>query len=200
ASRAARWARPPRPGLVTVAVWVMSHPSLPFESGTAVAETQPRLDQLPSTSLGGPHTGSRTLTWRPNGKSPRHLFVPLLVGAVAPCVVRGSKEGTSATSPIDLSPPQAPTNFHSTTDATISRDWLVWDQSASANVSGYQIYSAPSPTGSGTLIATVDAGSTDYLLPIVNDSSTEFYRVRAMGTNNVPSAFTSTLGVERSGW
>ena len=133
-------------------------------------------------------------------KSSRSLIVALFVSAMAMSLASCNSGGTSATSPIDLSPPQAPTNFHSTTDAAISRDFLVWDLSASANVSGYQVYSSPSVGGSGTLVATVDASTTDYLLPIVSSETTEYYRVRAMGTNNVPSAFTSTLGVDRTGW
>jgi hypothetical protein len=133
-------------------------------------------------------------------KSHRRLFVALFVSAVAIALVGCNSGGTSATSPIDLSPPQAPTNLHSSTDPNISRDWLVWDLSASANVAGYEIYSTSSTGGSATLVASVDATTSDYILPIVGTESTEYYRVRAVGTNNVPSAFTSTLGVDRSGW
>ena len=133
-------------------------------------------------------------------KSHRRLFVALVVSAMAISLVGCNSGGTSATSPIDLSPPQAPTNLHSTTDPNISRDWLGWDLSASANVAGYEIYSSSSVGGSSTLVATVDASSSTYLLPIVGTEFTEYYRVRAIGTNNVPSAFTSTLGVDRSAW
>ena len=130
----------------------------------------------------------------------RHLFVALLVGAIATSLVGCNSGGTSISIPTDLSPPQAPTNLHSTTDASISRDWLVWDPSASANVSSYQIYSSPSVGGTSTLVGTVDASGSDYLLPIVGESTTEYYRVRAVGTNSIPSAFTSTVGVDRTGW
>ena len=131
----------------------------------------------------------------------RHLFAALVLGAIATSLVGCNSGSTSsATSPIDLSPPQAPTNLHAATDASIHRDWLVWDASASATVSGYEIYSSPTSSNTGTLIATVDASSTDYLLPLTNISSTEFYRVRAMGSNNVPSAFTSSVGVDRTAW
>jgi hypothetical protein len=133
-------------------------------------------------------------------KSHRRLIVALVVSALAISLVGCNSGGTSATSPLDLSPPQAPTNLHATTDASISRDWLVWDLSASANVSGYQIYSTSSVGGSAALVATVDATTSDFILPLVGTETTEYYRVRAMGTNNVPSAFTSTLGVDRSGW
>jgi hypothetical protein len=76
----------------------------------------------------------------------------------------------------------------------------VWDLSASANVAGYQIYSTSSTGGSPTLVASVDASTSDYILPLVGTETTEYYRVRAVGTNNVPSAFTSTVGVDRVGW
>jgi hypothetical protein len=133
-------------------------------------------------------------------KSYRRLFAALFVSAMAISLVGCNSGGTSATSPIDLSPPQAPTNLHATTDANISRDWLVWDLSASANVSGYQVYSTSSTGGSSTLVATVDASTSDFILPIVGQSTTEYYRVRAMGSNSIPSAFTSTLGVQRTSW
>ena len=133
-------------------------------------------------------------------RSHRHIIAALLVSAVAISLVSCNSGGTSATSPIDLSPPQAPTNLHASTDTNISRDWLVWDLSASANVSSYQIYSTSSSGGSPTLVASVDASTSDFLLPLVGTQTTEYYRVRAVGTNSVPSAFTSTLGVDRTAW
>ena len=133
-------------------------------------------------------------------KSSRRLFAALFVSAMAISLVGCNSGGTSATSPIDLSPPQAPTNLHASTDANISRDWLVWDLSASANVAGYEIYSTTSGGGSSTLVATVDASTSDFILPIVGAVTTEYYRVRAVGNNSIPSAFTSTLGVDRSAW
>ena len=132
-------------------------------------------------------------------KSRRHHFAALLLGAMAISMVGCNSGSTSPTNPIDLSPPQAPTNLHSTSDAGINRDWLVWDPSASASVSSYEIYSTP-PGGSSELVGTVDASTTDYILPLVGSDTIEYYRVRAVGTNDVPSAFTSTLGVPRTGW
>ena len=133
-------------------------------------------------------------------KSSRSLIVALFVSAMATSLISCNSGGTSATSPVDLSPPQAPTNLHSTTDDNINRDWLVWDLSASANVAGYEIYSTSSIGGSGTIVATVDASTSDYILPLMASETTEYYRVRAIGTNNVPSAFTATVGVDRSSW
>lgn len=131
----------------------------------------------------------------------RKLLAALVLSAMTTSLIGcNSGSSTSATSPIDLSPPQAPTNLHSSSDANIGRDWLVWDASASATVAAYEVYSSPTSTASGTLIATVDATSTDLLLPLTNISSTEFYRVRAVGSNDVPSAFTSSVGVDRTAW
>ena len=133
--------------------------------------------------------------------SHRHLLAALIIGAMATSLVSCNSGSTSsATSPIDLSPPQAPSNLHDSNDPAINRDWLMWDPSASASVAGYEIFSSPTSSASGTLIATLDAGTTDYLLPLTSVDGTEFYRVRAVGTNSVPSAFTSTLSVDRTAW
>src|SRR5215510_12443701 len=174
--------------------------SRPFESGTGVAVSDRRQDRRPSISLGRPTSSDPMFTWRPIVKSLRLLIAALFVSATVVSLTGCNSGGTESTSPVDLSPPQAPTNFHSTTDASINRDWLVWDLSASANVAGYEIYSTSSVGGSSTLVATVDATTTDFILPIVNSETMEYYRVRAIGTNNVPSAFTSTLGIDRTGW
>ena len=133
--------------------------------------------------------------------SRRHLLAALLLGAMATSLVScNSASTTSATSPIDLSPPQPPTNLHSTSDAATSREWLHWDPSASASVAGYEIYSSATPTGATTMVSTLDPSTTDYALPIVGANTTDFYRVRAVGTNNVPSAFTAALSVDRVTW
>src|SRR5512147_226310 len=129
---------------------------------------------FPGSWLGGPHPRIRSFTRRPTHMFRRHLIAALVLGAMATSLVGCNSGSTSsATSPIDLSPPQAPTNLHAVTDANIQRDWLVWDASASATVAGYEVYSSPTSSATGTLIATVDATSTDYLLPITNISSTE---------------------------
>ena len=133
-------------------------------------------------------------------KSARHLSIALLLGAIATSLVGCNSGGSSVTSPIDQSPPQAPTNLRSTSDPSINRDWLEWDASASANVSSYEVYKSSTSGGTGSLVTSVDAGTTDIILPIVSADGTEYYRVRAIGTNSVPSAFTSSLGVDRSGW
>jgi hypothetical protein len=132
--------------------------------------------------------------------SRRHLLAVLVVGSLAATLVGCSSNSESPTSPIDMSPPQAPTNLHATVDATTSREWLNWDLSASASVASYEVYVSDSPGGTGTLVASVDASSGDVeisLLPIVVETANEYYRVRAVGTNDVPSAFTSSVSVDR---
>ncbi len=130
----------------------------------------------------------------------RHLVSALLLGVMAASLVGCNSDATSPTSPIDNAPPQAPTNLHSSTDASINRDWLVWDASASASVAGYEIHVSAGPGATSSLLASVDASSTDLLLPLVGENTTEYYRVRAIGTNDVPSAFTGSVSVERIGW
>jgi len=130
----------------------------------------------------------------------RNLVAALSLGVLALSLCSCGSNSNSITSPIDLSPPAAPTNLHDNHDAAINRDWLAWSPSASAGVIAYEIYSAPTSSSTGTLVSTVDASTGDYLLPLTNVSSTEFYRVRAIGGNNVPSPFTSTLSVDRSAW
>jgi len=130
----------------------------------------------------------------------RHLLAVLVVGAIAAPLLGCSSNSESPTSPTDLSPPQAPTNLHATVDEATSREWLVWDPSASASVASYEIYGSDTPGVPGTYVGSVDASSPDFLLPIVAESTTEYYRVRAVGTNTVPSAFTSSVQVDRGGF
>ena len=128
----------------------------------------------------------------------RHLVAALTFAAIATSLVGCSKKSTSSLAPIDLSPPATPTNIHAFTDASISRDWVMWDASASANVSAYEIYAGVSAPGE--LVATVDANTTSLMLPLNGAPLTEYYRVRAVSNNNVPSAFTSMLTFDRSVW
>ncbi len=130
----------------------------------------------------------------------RRILAVLAASSLAAMLVGCSNNPESPTSPTDLSPPQAPTNLHSTEDLATSREWLLWDPSASASVASYEIYSSDSPGGTGTYVATVDAGSSQFVLPLVVESTTEFYRVRAIGTNDIPSAFTTTIPVDRGGF
>jgi hypothetical protein len=130
----------------------------------------------------------------------RHLFVTLLITALAASVTGCGSDPTSPTSPIDMSPPAAPGNLQATTDAATGSEWLDWDPSASVNVARYEVYRSDTPGGAATLVATVDGSDSDFLLPATVETVTEYYRVRAVGTNDVPSAFSSTVSVDRDGW
>jgi len=131
----------------------------------------------------------------------RLLFAALFLGAIAvPLVSCNSGDTSLATSPIDMSPPQAPSNLHADNESATNRDRLEWDPSASVNVASYEVYTGPSAGSLSTLVEIVDASTTSYLLPIVGANTTEFYSVRAVGTNSVPSTFTSPLTVERTAW
>jgi hypothetical protein len=130
----------------------------------------------------------------------RHVLATLLIGAIAVSVTGCSKDPTSPLDNIDLSPPAAPGNLEATSDPATGREWLDWDPSASLNVASYEVYVSDTPGGSGTIVATVDGASSDFLLPGTIETVTEYYRVRAIGTNAVPSAFSSTVSVNRDGW
>ena len=130
--------------------------------------------------------------------SRRHLIAALMVGSLAATLVGCSSSTESPTAPIDLSPPQAPSNLHAAVDHATKRDWLVWQPSASASVAGYEIHVSDTPGANGDVVAVVDATSNDFVLPIVVESTTEYYRVRAVGTNHVPSAFTPPIAVDRT--
>jgi hypothetical protein len=133
--------------------------------------------------------------------SRRHLFAALLLGAMAISLTSCNSGSTSsATNPVDLSPPQAPSNLRTVHDAATNRDWVLWDASASATVAEYELYSAPTSSASGTMVTTTDPNTTSFALPMSSIDNTEFYRVRAVGTNSVPSAFTSTLSVTRTAY
>ena len=127
----------------------------------------------------------------------RNLLFALLVGSLAVTLAGCGNNSESITSPVDLSPPQAPTNLHSMNDAATSRDWLVWTPSASVNVASYEVYSSENPSGMNNHVATLDGSSSNFVLPIVDSNTTEYYRVRAIGTNNVPSAFSGVIQVDR---
>jgi hypothetical protein len=99
-----------------------------------------------------------------------------------------------------MSPPQAPSNLHAYSNTRLQLDVLQWDPSASASVSGYDVFSTTSVGGTWTLIGTVNASANEIGLALGTPNATEYYRVRAVGTNNVPSAFTSSLTLARTDW
>lgn len=134
-------------------------------------------------------------------KPSRTILSALLLGAMTLFLNGCNTDSTSPDPGLDDSaPPQAPTNVHAQSDAATHRDWLVWSPSASPTVASYNVYSSESPSGIGDLVMTMPAGSTVYLLPVVTESTVEYYRVRAVKANGAPSQFTPALMVERSVW
>ena len=133
---------------------------------------------------------------------PRHqLRSALFLGALTLALVGCNSGGSSSiNSPTDLSPPQTPANFHASHDVPTQRDWLAWDPSASASVASYEVHYSSTPGGVSTILTTVDASTDALLLAIVSAPTTEYYRLRAVGTNGVPSAFTPPIPVTRAGW
>lgn len=115
-------------------------------------------------------------------------------------VLAGCSNGdnpTAADIPTDSSAPAAPVVQGTTFNG--SADVLDWNASASANVSGYEIYFySPSPTrdNSFVLVGTVGANETEFVLP--GGSGTEYFRVRAISSTGVRSASSATATVERS--
>lgn len=130
----------------------------------------------------------------------RHLLAVLMVGSLAATLAGCSKSTESPTSPMDMSPPQSPSNLRSQRDNATNRDWIAWNQSASASVLSYEILVSDNPGANGDVVATVDATSDDFVLPIVAENTTEYYRVRAVGTNRIPSAMTPAIQVDRTGF
>lgn len=130
----------------------------------------------------------------------RQLLSALFLGAMTLSLTGCGSDSSSITTPNDTAPPQAPANLHARFDVPTKRDWLGWTPSASANVDGYEIRVGNSPGGNDDLLSTVDASTDEIALPLVTDPTTEYYRVRAIGKNGVPSGYTLKLQVDRAGW
>ena len=131
----------------------------------------------------------------------RHLLSALFLGAMTLSLVGcGSESPSSITGPDDTSPPQAPANVSSHFDDATGRDWLTWDPSASANVTGYEVHYSDSPSGIDINLGSVEASEHEYVLPPVAEPTTQWYRLRAINNNGVPSAFTAPVEVQRAGW
>ena len=131
----------------------------------------------------------------------RQILSALFLGAMTLSLVGCNSDTTSSvTGPDDLSPPQAPSNLNSRYDVPTQRDWLNWQPSASAGVASYEVHWSDTPGGVGNRLGIVSSSDTDFALPIVPENTLEYYRLRAVGTNGVPSAFTLPIEVQRSGW
>ncbi len=134
-------------------------------------------------------------------KSTRTALATLLLCASAFAVVGCGSTANSVVSPdLDNAPPASPTGVQVTHDAAINIDDLVWSPSASANVGAYEIHrygSTPSGNAAGDDVILVGADQTSLRLPLVNSDRTEFYRVRAISSSDVASAYSGSAQADR---
>ena len=136
-------------------------------------------------------------------KYTRFLLVALLLsGATLTMTGCGSSKVTSTNNPVESAPPAAPTAVSMTTEDATSRDYLNWNPSASSDVVSYEVFrfaDASSTTG-GVLVGTVSSDQNYLLLPLVGEGVTEYYRVRAMNSNDVPSSYSTNCSADRTAW
>lgn len=137
-------------------------------------------------------------------KSTRSALIALLLSASAFALAGCGNTASSVVSPdLDNAPPASPTSVQVSHDALINVDDLVWSPSVSPNVQSYEIHrysSSPSGNAAGEAVWVVDASETSLRLPLVNSDRTEFYRVRAIAANLVPSAFSGPAVADRRGY
>jgi len=133
----------------------------------------------------------------------RFLLVALILGATTLTMTGcGTSKVTSSNNPVESAPPAAPTAVSMTTEDATSRDYLNWNPSASSDVVSYEVFrfaDASSTTG-GVLVGTVSSDQDYILLPLVGEGVTEFYRVRAMNSNDVPSSYSTNCSADRTAW
>ena len=136
-------------------------------------------------------------------KYTRFLMVALFLSATTLTMTGcGSSKVTSTNNPVESAPPAAPTAVSMTTEDATSRDYLNWNPSASSDVVSYEVFrfaDASSTTG-GVLVGTVSSDQDFILLPLVGEGVTEYYRVRAVNSNDVPSSYSTNCSADRTAW
>ncbi|MEO5989869.1 MAG: hypothetical protein ABIU54_04415 [Candidatus Eisenbacteria bacterium] len=136
-------------------------------------------------------------------KYTRLLLVAIMLGAstltIAGC---GASKVLSPDNPIESAPPAAPTSVSMTTEDATSRDYLNWNASASSDVVSYEIFrfADGTVTTDGELVGTIASDQVSFLLPLVGSSVTEYYRVRAVNSNDITSAYSTNCDAERTAW
>ena len=113
-----------------------------------------------------------------------------MAAALLAMALMGCGNGTAPLEPLavlDSAPPQAPLGLRQSLDS-VSDPVLQWDANAEADLGGYQIYMYspdPSRDNAYVLAATVDASTTSWKLPVVDQSVETWVRMRALdGTGN----------------
>jgi len=136
-------------------------------------------------------------------KYTRFLAVALVLSAATLTMTGcGSSKVTSPNNPVESAPPAAPTSVIMTTEDATSRDYLNWNASASSDVVSYEVFrfADASSTTNGELVGTVGSDQVSIVLPLVGSDVTEFYRVRAVNSNDVSSAYSTNCSADRTAW
>lgn len=129
-------------------------------------------------------------------KSRRILF-PTLVALSLAALLSGCGQNSTPTgvTTLDQTAPAAPSQLLKESDPTNPSGLLVWEPSTSANVSSYEVYRYspdPSREDAYVLVGESDATVTQYPLPYSYESQTAYYRLKAVSTAGVKSAWSPT--------
>lgn len=131
----------------------------------------------------------------------RFILVALLLSASTLTMTGcfGTSKVAAPNNPVESAPPAAPASVSMVTENATGRDYLDWTPSASSDVASYQVFRfADSGTSNGELVATVSSDVNNMVLPLVGSSVTEYYRVRAVNSNDVASAYSPNCSADRT--
>ncbi len=108
---------------------------------------------------------------------------------------------TAADIPTDNSAPSAPVVLGSHPNTVDGTDVLSWQPSASANVTGYEVYMySPDPArdNSYELLGVTRGPISQYELPASDAGTVQYFRVKAVSASGVRSAASATSSITRS--
>ncbi len=108
---------------------------------------------------------------------------------------------TAADIPTDNSAPSAPVVLGSSRNVTDGTDVLTWQPSASANVTGYEVYMySPDPArdNSYELLGVTRGPISQFQLPAADDGAVQYFRVKAVSSTGVRSAASATSTITRT--
>lgn len=117
----------------------------------------------------------------------------LISVAALAAVLAGCGTGSDPVAPnaiLDSAPPQAPSGLTQELNTSLVRV-LEWTANSEPDLAGYQIYQYspdPSRDNAYVLVATVSATTTEWALPIVDDSEITWMRLRALDQSGNRSA------------
>jgi hypothetical protein len=117
-------------------------------------------------------------------KSFRHIVPVLAALTLAALLVGCSKKSTpTGVTPLDETPPAAPTQVMGMSDVQTRTALLQWTPSTSPNVKGYEVSTySPSPDqeNAWVVVAETDADVTQYRVTNVTETTIQYFRVRAV--------------------